>query len=160
MEVNVLRGDRAAISGDGSGYGYGDGSGDGSGYGDGDGSGYGDGDGDGDGSGSGYWTAVIDQQDTTASARSRGAEVALWRSDSQGRPSNGGSGTVATVGLVEELPGPLQICNKGALHATLDPGKWNGERLWLVALYGEVQREDDKLAALKREFLAEIKWKA
>lgn len=34
----------------------------------------------------------------------------------------------------------------------------SGERLWIVALYGEIQREDDKLCATKREFLAEVAW--
>ncbi len=143
MAVNVLRGSTPAPgSGDGYGSGYGDGSGSGSGYGDGD----------------GYWTAVLAQHPDTTAARTSGAEIAFWRSDSEGRPSNGGSGTVAKIGLVEELPGPLNICNRGTLHATMEPGKWKGERLWIVAMHGEIQRDDDKIGALKREFLAEVKW--
>ena len=114
-------------------------------------------DGSGSGSGDGYWQTVLAQNASTSEAVSRGGQIAFWRSDSTGRPSNGGSGTVAKVGLVEEHPGPLQICRSG-FHATLDPGKWKGERLWIVALYGEVQREEDKLCALRREFIAEVQW--
>jgi hypothetical protein len=38
----------------------------------------------------------------------------------------------------------------------MQPDEWKGERLWVVALYGEVQFEGDKCAALKREILGEI----
>jgi hypothetical protein len=135
----------------GDGYGYGSGHGDGHGYGHGYGHDYGSGRGAGYGHGDGYWTAVL-------SAYTRpDATIALWRSDRDGSPSNGGHSTVARVGLVEELPGPLRICSRG-FHATVEPARWRGYRLWVVALYGEIQREDDKLCALKREFLAEIKW--
>ena len=65
---------------------------------------------------------------------------------------------MARVGLVEEIAGPLAVCTARALHATLEPGKWKGDRLWIVALYGEVQQDGDKLGALKREFLAEVLW--
>jgi hypothetical protein len=79
-------------------------------------------------------------------------------SDALGRPCNGGSGTKAAPGLVEEIPGPLQICTRNALHATRSPGKWKGQRMWVVALYGDVQYDEDgdKYGALKREFLAEL----
>ena len=107
------------------------------------------GNGDGYGYGYGYWAAVL------RSFSAPNATLGFWRSDSDGRPSNGGHTTAARVGLKEEMAGPLQICSRG-FHATLEPTKWNGERLWVVALYGEIQREDDKLCALKREFLAEI----
>jgi hypothetical protein len=150
-------------SGSGTGDGYGDGYGYGYGYGDGDGYGYGDSSGSGYGSGyvggdgDGYWTAVLRLRRDVQDALSRGAaEVAYWRSDARGRPCHGGSGTVARVGLVEEIAGPLQICTARALHATHDPMKWSGDRLWIVALWGEVQYAEDKLGALKREFLAEM----
>jgi hypothetical protein len=143
--------------GDGSGSGYGDGSGYGSGYGSG--SGYGDGDGSGDGSGygsgDGYWQTYL-----KTFAR-EGATIAFWKSDKDGKPCNGGSKTVAQIGLVEELSGPLPVrCGRGAFHATLDPLKWHGERLWVVALYGETGNGDDKIWGLKREFLAELPWGA
>jgi hypothetical protein len=84
------------------------------------------------------------------------ATLAFWRSSTDGRPCNGGSGTIAKPGLIEEIAGPLQLCSRKALHATLDPQKWRGERLWVVALYGEIQSEEDKLGALKREILFEV----
>jgi hypothetical protein len=165
--------------GDGSGYGYGDGSGSGSGYGSGsgwswdgsgsgygsggygEGSGYGYGDGYGDGS---YWSAVVDAyaslwpkslQDRLSQVRTEGATVAYWRSDAKGRPCNGGSGKPVEPGTVQELSGPLRLCGSGALHATLLPHKWKGDRLWVVALWGPVEEDDDKMGALKREIIAE-----
>ncbi len=162
MEPVVVRGtppDLGCGSGSGYGSGYGYGYGSGSGYGDGSGYGYGDGSGYGHGSGygDGYWTAVLEQTPAVKTAKDQGALVAFWKSDSDGKPSNGGSSTVAAVGLKEELPGPLpDNCGRGAFHATLDPSKWKGERLWVVALWGEVRHGEDKMWALKREFLAEI----
>lgn len=35
------------------------------------------------------------------------------------------------------------------------PPKWKGERLWVVALIGEVQEDGDKLGALCREIIGE-----
>ena len=141
-----------AGDGDGDGYGYGYGSGYGSG--DGYGSGYGSGDGSGSGSGSGYWRiaalAVI------KSWHSIQGTVALWWSDKNGQPSNGGNAPPVKVGDIQEIKEPLEICTERSLHATLRPEKWKGERLWIVALHGEVQRQEDKLGALKREILAEI----
>ena len=151
--------------GDGSGYGYGAGYGDGSGYGAGDGSGYGSGYDAGYGAGE-YWRAIAitASQKWSLSQQARFSEVfiqadalAFWKSDANGLPSNGGlSKEAAYPGLVQEISGPLQICTKDALHATLAPGKWKGERLWVVALFGEVQWQDDKCAALKREIIGEI----
>ena len=142
--------------GDGSGDGYGSGSGYGYGYGsgDGDGSGYGYGSGDGSGDGDGYWLAAL-ASTVTQAARAAGAAIAFWRSGSDGRPCNGGSGEPVHVGLKEEIPGPLRLC-RNALHGTLEPTKWEGKRLWIVALWGEVQTEGDKMGALKREILAEV----
>ncbi len=136
--------------------GYGSGSGYGDGYGSGD--GYGDGD--------GYWFAVIRQlaQALVDPVRSRLAELwksdvvlAFWKSDSDGLPANGGSSsTPASPGLIEKLPGRLNICHKG-FHATTEPSKWRGERLWLVALHGPTQQQEDKFAGLEREIICEVK---
>ena len=148
------------FSGDGSGYGdgYGDGSGSGYGYGDGDGDGYGYGDGD-------YWKATIsqfalkwpeDQQAKLKAAVYAGAQLAFWRSDNRGMPSNGGSKIEAAApGVIHTAPGPLQTCQRGTLHATLIPPKWNGERWWVVAMWGEVVGDDEKFGCLKREILGE-----
>ena len=154
----------------GYGYGYGDGSGDGSGSGDGYGCGYGSGYGDGSGygSGSGYWLsiAISGIAKWTREQQSRWKHLcsdpnvflSFWKSDSRGLPSNGGrSEEAARPGLVQEIKGPLKICTANALHSTLTPEKWNGERLWLVALSGEMEHQEDKSAALCREILGEVK---
>jgi hypothetical protein len=83
--------------------------------------------------------------------------IAYWKSDKKGQPANGGSGTVAESGLRETISGPLKICTHNALHATIEPTKHKGERLWLVAMRGELQFQGDKVGALDREILAEIK---
>jgi hypothetical protein len=147
-------------SGDGYASGYGDGSGDGSGYGYG--SGYGSGDGGGDEKI--YWTAALatylsraaaDCRERLDAARAVGATIAYWRSNSEGRASNGGRNDPVHAGLIETTDGPLNLCTKRALHATLQPRKWKGERLWVVALHGEVKDGGDKMGALKREILFE-----
>jgi len=38
----------------------------------------------------------------------------------------------------------------------MSPDRWQGERVWVVALYGDVLWEDDKCGALKREIIGEI----
>lgn len=56
-------------------------------------------------------------------------------------------------GIHEGLWKRLEICSPHALHGTLNPDKWPGERLWLVAMYGEIQPQDEKVGAPKREIL-------
>jgi hypothetical protein len=157
--------------GDGSGYGYGSGSGSGDGDGDGDGNGYGYGYGDGSGYGYGYgygskeyWAATIpyfaakwhaNQQERLAALQAAGATIAFWRSDNSGRACNGGRNDPVKPGLVETVTGPLRVCTRNALHATLLPPKWKGERYWIVALIGEVQEDGDKIGALQREIIGE-----
>ena len=144
--------------GDGYGYGYGYGDGYGYGYGSGDGDGYGYGSGYGDGSGD--WSgalavarAVVSTKDYLTDPRT----LALWKSDAHGKPANGGFyDEAARPGLRQTVPGPLKLCENGTLHATLMPGKWKGERLWLVALEGEVVGNAEKMGALTREILGEI----
>ena len=131
---------------------HGDGNGDGYGYG----NGYGNGDGNGDGDGDGddtplYWLSSLDKFKIP-----NGTILAYWCSTKKGTPANGGNGTKAKVGLVEEIKGPLKICTSRALHGTLHPPKWKGDRLWVVAMYPPFQFEDDKIGSLKREFIAEI----
>ena len=127
----------------------------GDGYGSGDGHGYGDGK---------YWLAVLtvyvarwapDARARLAAAKKAGAQIAYWRSGSDGRPCNGGHGTPATPGKIEAVPGPLKLCGPHALHAMRNPHTWKGKRLWIVALYGEIAEEDDKIGALKREIIGE-----
>ena len=150
--------------GDGSGYGYGYGYGsrDGSGYG----YGYGSRDGSGYGYGSGpYWLATIKwfalkwplvQQTRLAELEAAGTKIAFWRSDSEGRPTNGGQRAAPIqFGTVQREKGPLRLCEPGTLHATLIPPKWKGERWWVVALIGDVIGDDEKMGALEREIVGE-----
>ena len=153
-------------SGYGSGYGYGDGEGDGYGYGSGSGDGSGSGYGSGSGSGYGsYWLSCIAyfaekwgdrERARLAAAKNLKAKIAFWRSTNSGLASNGGGKIeVAAPGVIHTAPGPLNLCNKGTLHATLIPPKWKGERWWVVALYGEVIGDDEKYGCLKREIIGE-----
>jgi hypothetical protein len=85
-----------------------------------------------------------------------GAKIAFWRSRKDGRPANGGNAEPAYPGLVQKVKGPLELCSPRCLHATYNPPKWQGERIWLVALIGEVKEDENKLGALEREIIAEI----
>ena len=90
----------------------------------------------------------------------QGATLAYWNSDAQGRPANHKpehpEDWTAYPGAIQTVKGPLQVCGPNALHATLTPHKWAGSRVWLVALWGEVQEQENKFGALKREILCEI----
>jgi len=85
-----------------------------------------------------------------------GAKIAYWRSDKNAKPSNGGLAEPVDIGTIQKIEGPLRICTSKALHATYNPSKWHGERIWLVALKGEIVEEEDKLGGLEREILAEL----
>ena len=92
----------------------------------------------------------------------QGATIAYWNSDNFGMPANHEVGfdsypeMRAYPGLIQEVSGPLELCGKHALHATFQPHKWKGSRVWIVALWGEVKRDDDKVGSLTREILGEI----
>jgi hypothetical protein len=143
---------------DGSGSGSGDGSGSGSGDGSGSGSGSGSGDGE-------YWKSALayfllrltDAQRLRAHAlTASGALLGFWRSDANGRPSNGGRCDPVQPGTVHRERGPLRDdCGAGQLHATLIPTKWKGDRWWIVALIGERRGDDEKYWALEREVIGE-----
>ena len=163
MEPIILRGD-LPISIDG--YCYGDGFADSSGSGSGNGSGYGYGYGYGDGYGYGeYWAATVanfsakwpsEQQERLRAAQAAKAKIAFWRSHEDGGPANGGSGIeLAAPGVIHTALGPLNLCHRGTLHATLTPQKWRGERWWIVAMWGEVIGDDEKFGCLKREIIGE-----
>ncbi len=152
-EAKFVRGEPAKLASlDGSGSGYGSGYG----YGYGSGSGYGSKE---------YWLATIPnfaakwpaaQKNRYEAAKKEGATLAFWRSDQGGLPSNGGGKIEpAAPGIIHTAPGPLNLCSRGTLHATLLPPKWEGERWWIVALHGEVVGDEDKYGCLKREILGE-----
>lgn len=144
----------------GYGYGYSNSYGNGSGYGYGDSYGYSNSYGYGDSYGNGDSDNTVQLWQSLCAddlSRSEAVTLALWNSDSQGGPTNGGTGRfVATPGLIQEVTGPLLLCSRNALHATLDPSAWKGERVWIVALHGSVEGDHNKLGALKREILREI----
>jgi len=84
--------------------------------------------------------------------------IAYWRSDRDGKPANGGDAMdAAAPGLHQVVNGPLELCSHRALHATLNPPDWQGDRLWLVALGGEVVADGKKLGALEREIICEVR---
>ena len=110
------------------------------------GSGYGYGDGDG-------WKAVL----AGMAPKLAHGTPAFWRSSSAGQPCNGGSGSSAYIGKVDRVASPMRPCTNRALHGTLNPSKWKGERLWIVVMRGEiVVVDDDKIAATEREIVAEV----
>jgi hypothetical protein len=85
-----------------------------------------------------------------------GAKICYWRSNQKGLPSNGGGKIEAAApGVIHKSIGPLETCKKGTLHATLIPSKWKGERVWIVALKGEVVGDDEKYGCLEREIIGE-----
>lgn len=138
-------------TGDGDGYGDVYGTGEGDGYGDVYGCGYGYGYGRGYGTdGRNYKRAILSTYPQPPNSR-----LAFWRSNANGEPCNGGSGEPAEIGQVTSIPGPLKLCRR-ALHSTLNPEKWKGERLWVVALAEPVEEEGDKLGSLQRTIIAEI----
>jgi hypothetical protein len=62
----------------------------------------------------------------------------------------------ARSGLLQEVAGPLRLCSANALHATLTPQSWSGERWWVVALLGPVEKQKDKMGALRRLIVEEL----
>ena len=136
----------------------GDGYGDGNGYGNGDGYGNGYGYGDGNGSDKAYLEAYLAAAGGVRASQLRdaGAVLAFWRSTKDGTPANGGTMPPVKVGDIQEIPGPLKLCGPGALHATIDPPKWSGERWWLVALHAPWIQDGDKYGSLKREILEDL----
>ena len=130
----------------GSGHGYGDADADGGGY------GYG-------GGGGGYGDEKKHYLELLLAAHpiDAGCVAGFWRSRADGTPANGGDETLrARVGQVQEVPGPLCLCERGTLHATRNPEKWEGERWWVVALYPPIASEENKLGSLKRKIIADL----
>lgn len=138
----------------------------GDGYGVGVGYGAGDGFGCGYGCGVGYsYDKFFEQflestipKETYLKFKKIGAKIAIWKTNKDATPSNGGSGGVRKAGDVEEVEGPLEICTERALHATLEPQIWKGERMFAVALYPPVVGNGEKYASLKREIIMELPW--
>ena len=98
-----------------------------------------------------------DAKDRALKLQKSGARLAFWKSDADGRPANGGAGEAVKPGMKQKVAGPLSLCSARALHATYNPDSWSGTRTWIVALIGEVAEQDDKLGALEREIIAELR---
>lgn len=131
-----------------AGDGYGHGNGDGYGYGgNGNGDGYG-GNGDGKGDGDGWFIPVLTQYLCPPDHK-----IGLWWSDRAGLPSNGGAPThgPAAIGATHSVDS-AELCKTG-LHATLLPGKWRGDVLWVVALREPVVGDDEKFVSTSRTYL-------
>jgi hypothetical protein len=109
-----------------------------------------------DGSGSGYGEYKAFVNLLLKPFEAPGVCVAFWRCTKDNQPANGGSGTIAKEGLIEEIEGPLAICTQRGLHGTLDPTMWKGEKWWIVQLHEPVQQEKDKRASLKRTFVRDL----
>ena len=145
---------------DGAGHGYGRyGASHGSGF---YGEGYGAGCGEGDRH---YWRMAMasmsqswlpDQQRRLAELEASGVQLAFWRSDAAGQAVNNGQlSTLAATGITHTDRGPLILCCAGTLHATMLPPRWKGERLWIVALHGQVIGNYEKYGCLEREIIGE-----
>ena len=104
-----------------------------------------------------YFSAKLsrEQRERLAALTKAGAKICYWRSTKDATPANGGSGEPVKPGDVQKITGPLKVCTNRALHGTMIPPKWNGDRLWIVALIGEIQGDDEKYGALEREIIGE-----
>ena len=102
-----------------------------------------------------HWTDT--QRTRLRACIEAGDTIAYWCSDAFGRPSNGGNITIerAAPGVVHTAPG-AELCAPGTLHATEQPHRWAGLRVWIVACRGVIGRQHDKLGCREREILGEI----
>jgi hypothetical protein len=88
-----------------------------------------------------------------------GATIAYVCTDRHGRPANGGPRTrewQVRSGLVQKVKGPLSLCGPNALHGTMLPHRWSGERVWVAGFLGVVESSEDKIGSLHREIVGEI----
>src|SRR5262245_13411102 len=83
--------------------------------------------------------------------------VGYWCANAQGRSAYGHGGTLtAEPGAVQTVAGPLRICCEGGLHATREPHRWPGFRVFVVALLGPRLKGENKCAASRREIVGEV----
>lgn len=119
-----------------------------------------------------YWTASLEhyaqqlaenEKAEYEKFKAQDARIAYWRSDAEGRACNHTPPRNITErneprnpGMGEIVSGNLTLCTSSALHATLRPPRWNGSRLWIVALLGEVIGDDEKFASQHRIIIGEV----
>jgi len=85
--------------------------------------------------------------------------LGYWNSNEAGQPGNGGVPLpiAAAPGVIHTTAGPLRAtCGERQLHATRYPLYWEGERVWVVALSGEVRGDELKAWSLEREIIGEV----
>ena len=104
---------------------------------------------------SSHWTPA--QRVRVAELYANGWALAYWCSDAHGRPVNGGRGVTASPGAVHvgDALRPV-LCVVGTLHATYEPHRWQGVRVWVVALEPPIATSNEKLGALRREVIGEV----
>ena len=108
-----------------------------------------------------HWTEVQRKRlcELMAAAERRPDQVWIgyWCSDDHGCSPDGGSGARAAPGVVHKAPGALrERRDADQLHATRDPLRWRGARVWIVALLGRRGGDDGKSWALRREIVGEV----
>ena len=85
--------------------------------------------------------------------------LGYWNSNEAGQPGNGGVPLpiAAAPGVIHTTAGPLRAtCGIRQLHATRYPLRWAGDRVWVVALSGEVRGDELKAWSLEREIIGEV----
>ena len=105
----------------------------------------------------GNWTAK--QRNMLHREIEAGNTIAYWCSDAHGRSANGGSSIEpAAPGVVHRQaePGPVFECGPGAVHATFEPHRWAGSRVWIVSMRGTLVKGATKLAAAERLIIGEV----
>lgn len=103
------------------------------------------------------WTQQ--QIDRSLELEAQGAIIAFYCSDRNGLPANGGAATekyMMVPGAIHEVNGPLELCTPRALHATMQPHRWFGTRVWVVAMLRKIIGDDNRLGSLRREVIGEI----
>ncbi len=102
-----------------------------------------------------HWTDT--QRTRLRACINAGDTIAFWCSDAFGRPSNGGSITIdrAAPGIIHRVKGTA-LCEAGTLHATHQPHRWAGVRVWIVACREIVGERSDKLGCREREIIGEV----
>ncbi len=106
-----------------------------------------------------HWTAR--QRNHLRRLIRQGATICYWTSDAHGRPANHDMDPIAArdwtarPGLVQIVAGPLEPCSARSLHATLEPHRWRGVRVWIVGIF-DPEKSDGKFATLRREIIGEV----
>lgn len=102
------------------------------------------------------------QQKAAAMAKKKGAVLAYWCSTPDGMPANSatvpGTFKPAAPGVIHKKNGRVRAtCGEGQLHATFMPSWWEGLRVWVVAMHGEVVHTPDmkKMWCMRREIIGE-----